>query len=152
MKARYCAALDDYATYHRDPRNKMTHYAGIPMIVLSIIGMLQMVSLFSAGGTVIDLAMVVMALSLLYYLSMDLMAGVAMTAIFLGFYLISAYLSLTVLVTLFVTGWIFQFIGHFFEGKSPAFFKNAVHLLIGPVWILNDALRVLHLPAYSPGK
>jgi len=152
MKARYCAALDDYATYHRDPRNKMTHYVGIPMIVLAIIGMLQMVTLFSVGSTVIDLALVVMVLSLLYYLSMDLTAGLAMTAIFVGFYLASAYLTLTVLLSLFVVGWIFQFIGHYFEGKSPAFFKNAVHLLIGPVWILNDALRVLHLPAYSPGK
>ena len=152
MKARYCAALDDYATYHRDPRNKVTHYFGIPMIVLSIIGMLRMVGLFSAGGIIVDLGLIVMALSLFYYLSMDFVAGVAMTAIFIGFYLVSTYLSLTILLGLFVVGWIFQFVGHYFEGKKPAFFKNAVHLLIGPVWILNDALRVMHLPAYSPGK
>ena len=33
---------------------------------------------------------------------------------------------------LFVAGWIFQFIGHAFEGNRPAFFKNPLYLLVGP--------------------
>jgi uncharacterized membrane protein YGL010W len=40
-------------------------------------------------------------------------------------------------LTLFVIGWIFQFIGHFFEGNPPSFFKNPVFLLIGPLWIVK---------------
>jgi len=36
---------------------------------------------------------------------------------------------------LFVVGWIFQFIGHFFEGNPPSFLKNPIFLLVGPIWI-----------------
>ena len=42
-------------------------------------------------------------------------------------------------VGLFVVGWIFQFIGHAIEGNQPAFFKNPVYLLVGPLWLLRRA-------------
>lgn len=42
-------------------------------------------------------------------------------------------------VGLFVLGWVFQFIGHAIEGNQPAFFKNPVYLLIGPLWLLRRA-------------
>ena len=41
---------------------------------------------------------------------------------------------------LFITGWILQFVGHVFEGKLPAFFKNPVYLLVGPFWWLKKML------------
>ena len=37
-------------------------------------------------------------------------------------------------VGLFVVGWIFQFIGHAFEGKPPEFFKDWRFLLVGTRW------------------
>lgn len=46
-------------------------------------------------------------------------------------------------VGLFVVGWIFQFIGHIFEGKPPSFFKNPVFLLIGPMWVVQKALNAV---------
>ena len=43
----------------------------------------------------------------------------------------------------FVVGWILQGIGHaVFEKRSLAFAKNLVHLLIGPIFLLNEALGV----------
>jgi uncharacterized membrane protein YGL010W len=42
-------------------------------------------------------------------------------------------------LTLFVAGWIFQFLGHAIEGNKPAFFKNPVYLLVGPVWLVRRA-------------
>lgn len=50
-------------------------------------------------------------------------------------------------VGLFVLGWIFQFIGHAFEGNKPSFFSNPVYLVIGPLWTLR---RVLGLEAKKP--
>ena len=35
---------------------------------------------------------------------------------------------------LFISGWILQFIGHYFEGKPPAFLKNPLFLLAGLAW------------------
>ncbi|WP_139488719.1 Mpo1-like protein [Brevibacillus dissolubilis] len=40
-------------------------------------------------------------------------------------------------LVLFVVGWIFQFVGHYFEGNPPSFLKNPIFLLIGPLWILR---------------
>jgi uncharacterized membrane protein YGL010W len=35
---------------------------------------------------------------------------------------------------LFVLGWIFQFIGHAFEGKAPEFFQDWRFLFVGVRW------------------
>jgi uncharacterized membrane protein YGL010W len=37
---------------------------------------------------------------------------------------------------LFVAGWIFQFVGHAFEGKRPEFFHDWRFLLVGARWWL----------------
>jgi uncharacterized membrane protein YGL010W len=37
-------------------------------------------------------------------------------------------------VGLFVIGWIFQFVGHAFEGKPPEFFSDWRFLLVGTRW------------------
>ena len=41
---------------------------------------------------------------------------------------------LIVAAALFVVGWIFQFIGHAFEGKPPEFFKDWRFLFVGLRW------------------
>jgi uncharacterized membrane protein YGL010W len=38
---------------------------------------------------------------------------------------------------LFGVGWILQFVGHAFEGKPPAFFKDPTYLIVGPVWVFR---------------
>jgi uncharacterized membrane protein YGL010W len=48
---------------------------------------------------------------------------------------------------LFVVGWILQFIGHAFEGKAPAFFKNPIYLLVGPVWLVKKIFAPKAKPA-----
>jgi uncharacterized membrane protein YGL010W len=37
---------------------------------------------------------------------------------------------------LFVIGWVFQFVGHAFEGKPPEFFKDWRFLFVGLRWWL----------------
>ena len=37
-------------------------------------------------------------------------------------------------LALFVIGWIFQFVGHYFEGKPPEFFKDWRFLFVGLRW------------------
>jgi len=44
--------------------------------------------------------------------------------------------ALWVGVALFVVGWIFQFVGHAFEGKAPEFFSDKRFLLVGLKWWL----------------
>jgi uncharacterized membrane protein YGL010W len=44
-------------------------------------------------------------------------------------------------LVLFVLGWVFQFVGHMFEGKKPSFFSNPVFLLVGPVYFIKKWLK-----------
>jgi len=37
-------------------------------------------------------------------------------------------------LALFVTGWVFQFVGHAFEGKPPEFFRDWRFLFVGLRW------------------
>ena len=46
---------------------------------------------------------------------------------------------------LFVVGWILQFVGHAVEGNSPAFFKNPLYLLVGPLWLVRRAAASIGL-------
>ncbi|HKI80993.1 MAG TPA: Mpo1-like protein, partial [Pseudodesulfovibrio sp.] len=46
---------------------------------------------------------------------------------------------------IFVAAWVGQFIGHYFEGKRPAFLKDLQFLLIGPLWLLAWVYRRLGL-------
>jgi uncharacterized membrane protein YGL010W len=39
-----------------------------------------------------------------------------------------------VAATLFIVGWIFQFVGHYFEGKPPEFFSDYRFLFVGLRW------------------
>lgn len=48
-------------------------------------------------------------------------------------------------LALFIVGWIFQFIGHAIEGNQPAFFRNPVYLLVGPMWVVRRAAEALGL-------
>ena len=130
----------DYAAYHRTPGNKLFHRLGIPMIMLTLLGMLARVQIWeqlTAGIVLIVIASVI-------YLMLDWRLGILMIVISALMYVAGAAIPMTINVALFVLGWIFQFIGHtVYEHKQPAFLKNAMHLLIGPMWILNDVVPVV---------
>jgi uncharacterized membrane protein YGL010W len=52
-------------------------------------------------------------------------------------YVVSAWVTWPYAIAAFVVGWIFQFVGHAYEGKSPAFLTNLLHLLVGPLWVAS---------------
>src|ERR1044071_9595859 len=133
----------DYASYRRTPGNKWFHRFGIPMIMLTLLGMLARVGTH-VGGVRLDAAMLVIAVAEVVYVMLDWRLGAVMLVISVGFYLLGAWMPLWLNVALFVLGWILQFLGHsVYEKRSPAFLPNALHLLVGPLWILNDVVPVV---------
>ena len=130
----------DYASYHRTSGNKAFHRIGIPLIMLSLLGMLARVPV--AGP--VDAAILLIAVAEVVYLILDWRLGAIMLVVSALFYYVGALLPLWLNVALFVIGWILQFVGHsVYEKRQPAFFKNALHLLVGPLWILNDLVPVV---------
>ena len=131
------AHFSDYSAFHRTPGNQACHYVGIPLIVLSLFALLSRVPLFDLGGLTVTLAEVVLVAATIYYLTLDAALAVMMLMTSVVLAAVGRVLPLSAAVVLFVLGWVFQFVGHYvYEKKSPAFFRNFAHLLVGPLWIL----------------
>jgi len=136
------ALFDDYAAYHRTKGNKAFHRLGIPLIMLSLLGMLSRVAM--GGVHFVDAATILIIAATIYYFVVEWRLAIPMFFVSVLFYVIGVKLPMWANVALFVLGWIFQFIGHsVYEHKQPAFFRNFVHLLVGPLWILNDIVPVV---------
>lgn len=138
--------LAQYAAYHRDTRNIATHFVGIPMIVLAVSALLSRPGLEVAGVPVSLATLFVLAASL-FYLVLDRPLGGLMSvlmALSLWFGHWSAAQTTPVWLAIgvggFVLGWLVQFIGHYFEGRKPAFVDDLVGLLVGPLFVVVEAL------------
>ena len=145
-----------YAHYHRDKRNIVTHLVGIPLIVLSIGMLLSLVS-WNIAGYAVSLAALLWVFSTLWYLTRgNLLLGVA-TSVVKGVLIALAHTpeaatgwGLSALydaawfpgLAVFVIGWIIQFVGHIFEGRKPAFVDDVVGLMVGPMFVVGEALMM----------
>lgn len=124
--------LAHYALNHRHPRNELIHFIAIPLIMLSLVGLLFALHPWVAYGFV--------GLSMLYYARLSGVFLAAMAALGLvSFALVHAMggLVLPLSIAIFVGAWIAQFIGHKIEGAKPSFFEDLQYLLVGPLFVLS---------------
>ena len=153
MASLFRPALDlmaQYAAYHRDRRNITTHLIGIPLIVFAISTLLARAE-FSIGSTPMNAAIVAWALSALWYLTRgNLVLGAATAAVngvLTALAMVVAQAPQTIWLAIgagsFVVGWVFQLIGHYYEGKKPAFVDDLVGLLVGPMFVVGEAMFTL---------
>jgi uncharacterized membrane protein YGL010W len=130
--------LADYGAYHRDRRNLICHEIGIPLIVLGVIALLRLVTL---TGTAFSLASLVVVVIMVYYAAAfgrEARAATYIAIVGLAvLYVIAVFVTWPFAIAAFVVGWVFQFVGHAYEGKSPAFLTNLLHLLVGPLWVAS---------------
>jgi uncharacterized membrane protein YGL010W len=135
------AHFADYASFHGTAGNKACHYVGIPLIVIALLALLARVPLFAVGGFTVTLAEVALVVVTAYYLTLDAVLAAIMLAASVGLLMLGRPMPVWAAAALFVLGWIFQFIGHYvYEKRSPAFYRNLAHLLVGPLWIVAKAV------------
>ncbi|MGB3796596.1 MAG: Mpo1-like protein [Alteraurantiacibacter sp.] len=138
--------LSKYREYHHDHRNVLTHAVGIPMIALGITTLLAR-PVLEIGSLAVTPAILAGALAAVWYLRLDLRTGLLMTALLALFvalgHLIAQLSSLAWLgggIGLFAIGWLFQLIGHKFEGRKPAFVDDLRSFLVGPLFVVVEGL------------
>ncbi len=138
------ALLSDYAGAHRTRGNLVCHAIGITLIVFGTLSILQAVPI--AGAWTAGEALV--GLSLLYYCTLDVPLALAvLAAAALIDLLARAIASWRIGLAVFAAGWVFQGIGHaVYEKGRPAFFRNLLHLLTGPAFLVNEALHIRPVP------
>ncbi len=136
--------LSHYAAYHQDRRNLATHFVGIPMIVLAVTILLSRPQ-WAAAGLYLSPAVLLALASTWFYTRLDARFGIAMAVLLAAALAASQWFAAQSTsvwlgwgVGLLVVGWAFQFVGHYFEGKKPAFVDDVVGLLIGPLFLVAE--------------
>ena len=91
----------------------------------------------------VDAAMAAGIPVLAYYTWLDRRGALLALCVFAALYLIAVHLSWQASLAAFVIGWVFQLIGHRFEGSKPKFLENLVYLLVGPLYIFEEGAHLL---------
>ncbi|MGW8189363.1 Mpo1 family 2-hydroxy fatty acid dioxygenase [uncultured Sphingomonas sp.] len=149
--SRLVRQLSAYAEYHRNGHNVATHMVGIPLILFGI-GVLLSRPVMPLGEVTITPMMIVAVVAAVGYLRLDLMFG-AVLAAFLALITwagsgVAAWSTgawLAVGLGSFVVGWTLQFVGHYFEGRKPAFVDDLSSLFVGPLFVVAEAAFMLGL-------
>lgn len=137
--------LSEYGESHQNPTNKLVHWICVPSIFFSIVGLLYGVKLGVQvpPGLELNLAMVILALTVLYYIRLSPALSVGMllfsvVCLFLAQQIEAAgFVLWQVCLGIFVVAWVGQFWGHKVEGKKPSFFQDLQFLMIGPAWLMS---------------
>lgn len=138
--------LSSYGRFHTKSITKITHFIGVPLVVFSLLILLgwfhlSMPTLFS-----INFAWLTVIAVSIFYIRLDWQLGLSLCLIFVIMTLIANVFSqpnihltgVIVFLTCFIFGWIFQLIGHIFEGKQPAFLTNLMQVFIAPLFLAAE--------------
>ncbi len=141
-----------YTTYHRDHRNRLTHFFGIPAIIVSLLVALALARI-GVGSASVSLALVIGAAAWILWIVLDRPIGLAMGLFMIPSWAIAEWLVATqttatvwiVFAVLFVGGWALQLWGHVYEGRRPALLSNLFQALIGPMFLVAEVFFALGL-------
>ena len=132
--------LAHYGESHQHPVNERIHFVAIPLIMLTLIGLM-----FEIHPAV---AYVFLTASMFYYLRLSLVFSMVMavwTLIMLVLVSAMGEHRLVICVLVFMGAWVLQFIGHKLEGKKPSFFEDVQYLWVGPLFVLRPLLLRFNL-------
>lgn len=134
-----------YGESHRHPVNCWLHRVCVPLIIVSLIGLLWSIPVPTAFESVSPLAnwaTLFVVAAMIYYFVLSPTMALAMLMVSIGSLSVVWWVDglpvplwLASLVV-FVIAWIGQFIGHQVEGARPSFLEDVQYLLIGPLWLI----------------
>jgi len=137
-----------YAAYHRDRRNKATHFVGVPAIVFAILIPMSWVEI----GAGVTLAQVFVVAVLAYYILLDaLLALATMVAVAALLYAAESVAAKGAASgwmwfgIFFAGGWVLQLAGHAFEGRKPALADNLFQIFVAPIFLVAEIFFALGL-------
>jgi uncharacterized membrane protein YGL010W len=142
--------LEAYAAYHHDPRNTVTHFVGVPLVIFGLfipLGWLRFAHYPEVPYTGATLFYLV---TFLYYLCLDWQialwqAPFTLTLLWLAdrVALWTFRDSLLIFLAAFALGWTVQLLGHAFEGKRPALADNILQIFNAPLFLTVEVILLL---------
>jgi uncharacterized membrane protein YGL010W len=142
--------MQSYGAYHRDPRNKLTHFFGVPLVTFSLFLFLGWFRLVHHEDLPITTATLFYLAVTVYYFRLDWSIALIQLPFTLTLLLVADWvakqslaLSSSVFLAAFVLGWIIQLVGHVIEGRRPALADNLLQVFNAPLFLTVEALALL---------
>lgn len=136
--------MAEYGVSHKNPTNQLIHKIFVPLIMLSVIGLLWAIPTPERFQQIpyLNWATIFVASCLVFYMTLNMVMFVGMTILtVIMCWLVSKMEEMGIVlpasIGIFVFSWIAQFWGHKVEGKKPSFIQDLAFLLIGPLWVLR---------------
>lgn len=136
--------MAEYQVSHNHPTNKLIHKIFVPLIMLTVIGLLWSIPVPQIFTTVpfLNWATIFILGCLMFYLTLNFVMFLSMVVATLIMCWIchtlhQAGILLQFSIIVFVISWVAQFYGHKLEGKKPSFLQDLAFLLIGPLWVFR---------------
>ena len=141
--------LDGYGESHQNALNKKIHWVAVPLIFLTIVGLLWSIPVPEAMAVNewVNFATIMLIPVVIFYarLSMSRTIGMALWCVFCSAmcHLYESVVATSALplwqasIVVFVLAWLGQFYGHKVEGQKPSFFEDLQYLMIGPAWLMS---------------
>ncbi len=142
--------ISDYESFHKNPLNIRIHIFCVPLIILSIVGMLNAIPIAWGAVGIGHIVCLLYSSYYIFYARSYLFSCFAMFAILIvvDFFLakLPTHIYLSINISLFVVGWILQFWGHNKEGNKPAFIDNketAFHsAFMAPIMVIRHIRNI----------
>ncbi len=141
--------MQSYGAYHRDPRNTLTHFFGVPMVTFSLFLFLSWFRFVHPEVLPITVATLFYLGVVVYYFRLDWLIAVVQLPFTLTLLVLADWiarqsmaLSFSVFLTAFVLGWIIQLVGHAIEGRRPALADNILQVFNAPLFLTVEVLAM----------
>lgn len=136
-----------YATYHRDWRNRLTHFFGVPMIIVALLIAMALWR-WPFGSIEISFAMLFSVAVFLLWLAMDVGIALPLIVLLLPVLVLAEWIATAASPVLawgafavcFAGGWAIQLWGHAFEGRKPALADNLFQIFVAPMFLTAEML------------
>ena len=143
-----------YAAYHQDPRNKATHFVGVPMIIFGLFIALGWARI-EVGGVTLSAALLLAAVVMVWYFLLDVPLALAMLVANAVLLYLADMVSWQPIgagalwfLVFFGGGWVIQLVGHAYEGRKPALADNFLQIFVAPIFLAAEVFFAL---GYKPG-
>ena len=130
--------LAHYGQSHQNPANERIHFVAIPLILVSLVGLLYALHPWVAYAFLLASMAYYARLSAVFLATMALVSVAALALV-----LAMGEQVLAISLAVFVVAWIAQFVGHKLEGKKPSFFEDLQYLWVGPIFVVSKLYRKL---------
>ena len=137
-----------YDDYHQNPINKVIHAVCIPIIVVTTINLLSILQhkLFGADNN----GLICLLMPIYYYYNYSGFVAAIMFLYYIiaitisDIWLLKTNYSFCKTIDVFILAWLFQFVGHYIEGSSPALLDGLSSALTeAPLFSLNYIFRII---------